>query len=114
MHTSVGVSSVRCSVERCLFVVGSCKLAVVSGVASWVLCDDNHHYDYRNCTDDIALVIAPVIIIRGDYHQARIRSQPRPQRLWASPWVPGTQQGAGCGVQVCKGVGSRGRWSRVR
>ena len=44
-----------------------------------------------------------------------IRSPPRPQRLWASSLlVPATQHGAGCGVQVCGGVGSRGRWSRVR
>ena len=46
---------------------------------------------------------------------ARIRTPPRPQRLWASSLlVPATQHGAGCGVQGCEGVGSRGRWSRVR
>ena len=39
---------------------------------------------------------------------ARIRSPPRPQRLWASSWGSATQHGASCGVQVVKGVGSRG------
>ena len=33
---------------------------------------------------------------------------PRAQRLWASSWGSATQHGAGCGVQVCEGVGSRG------
>ena len=55
--------------------------------------------------------IADVLCCRA----ARIRTPPRPQRLWASSLlVPATQHGAGCGVQGCEGVGSRGRWSRVR
>ena len=33
--------------------------------------------------------------------------RPRAERLWANSWGPATQHGAGCGVQVCEGVGSR-------
>ena len=39
---------------------------------------------------------------------------PRPQRMWVHSWGSATQHGAGCGVQVCGGVGSRGRWSWMR
>ena len=33
---------------------------------------------------------------------------PRAERLWANSWGSATQHDAGCGVQVCEGVGSRG------
>ena len=45
---------------------------------------------------------------------ARIRSPPTSREAVGKLLCSATQHGAGCGVQVVKGVGSRGRWSWMR